>query len=156
MGFFLRKKHLWSSVEPSLLGKRACSSSTWLLTARSLLLSFISLCVWRREGRRKCLALVQDWREGQKLQLGSCKLIWVGLGTVYFRVFMEELPPLLKSCHLLLLSCAGDQTYIELSLWACAAGWESWCYSSATLVSTAPSGKWQQPSLCNAGVLLQW
>lgn len=76
------------------------------------------------------------------------------------KVFPKELPSLLKSCHLLLLSSAGDQRpaipYIELSLWAHAAGWESWCYSSATLMLTVSSGKQQQPSLGNAGVLLQW
>lgn len=79
--------------------------------------------------------------------------MWTSLGTVYFRVFPKELPSLLKSCHLLLLSSAEDQRpaipYTELSLWACAAGWESWCYSSATFMLTIPSGKQQQhSSLC--------
>lgn len=161
MGFFLKKKTSAELCRAKSTWKENLLffSMTFNCNIIAALLYFWVCVQWRCEVGRKCLVLVQDWREGQKLHLGSCRLMWVGLSIVNFRVFPKELPSLLKSCHLLLPGSAGDQRpalpSMELSLWAFAAGWESWCYSSATLMLTVPSGKQQQPSLCSAGVLLQ-
>lgn len=102
--FFLRKKHLQSSAE-SCRAKSTWKESLLFFSMTfncKIIASLLYFCVcmqWKCDVRRK---LVQNWREGPKLQLGSCKLMWADLGAVYFTVFPKKLPSLLKSCHLLL------------------------------------------------------